>query len=230
MERVVLEQLRNLPVYRALTDEDLALLGTVARTRLYSKGERVFEAGDPAEHFHVILRGRVKIQRTTPAGKELILTLLGPGDPVGVVAVYREMPFPAAAEALEDTVMVEIPAGSFFALLEESPTLVRGLLQGLTARLVELTGRLAALTGTHVVPRFARLFLRLADKMGRDTEEGLHIPLPLSRQELADLTGTTIETCIRVMSRWGKEDVVVTRDDGFLLPDREALERLGRQS
>lgn len=74
--------------------------------------------------------------------------------------------------------------------------------------------------------RFAHLFLKLADRMGRPSPDGTFIPMPLSRQELADLTGTTLETCIRIMSRWGKESVVRTEKDGFNLLDRRTLERL----
>jgi CRP/FNR family transcriptional regulator len=100
---------------------------------------------------------------------------------------------------------------------------------GLTIRLVELTNRLAELSGGRIEPRFARLFLKLAGEMGRAERGGTFIPLPLSRQELADMTGTTIETCIRIMSRWGKQEVVRTDKDGFTILDRRALETIGRE-
>ena len=73
---------------------------------------------------------------------------------------------------------------------------------------------------------FARLFLKLADQLGQQERGGVFIPLPLARQELADLTGTTIETAIRIMSRWGKDDVLRTEKDGFVLIDRATLETL----
>ncbi len=82
------------------------------------------------------------------------------------------------------------------------------------------------MAGGRVETRFAHLFLKLADKVGRPAREGTQIPVPLSRQELADLAGTTIETCIRIMSRWGKDDVLRTEPQGFLLRDRAALEKL----
>jgi CRP/FNR family transcriptional regulator len=77
-----------------------------------------------------------------------------------------------------------------------------------------------------VESRFARLFLKLADQMGRQDRGGLFVPMALSRQELADLTGTTIETCIRIMSKWNKDDVLHTEKDGFVILDRAALEEL----
>jgi len=137
-----------------------------------------------------------------------------------------ERPFPAGAAALEDTTCIVIPRTKFFKLLEESPTLVRGLLAGLTMRLVELTNRLAELTGGRIEPRLARLFLKLATQMGTPRDGGVFIPLALSRQELADLTGTTIETCIRIMSRWSKERVLLTGPDGFTIVNLVALEEI----
>ena len=122
----------------------------------------------------------------------------------------------------------DIKPGEFFALLEQHPALVRGLLSGLTLRLAELTRRLAELTGARVEARFARLFLKLADQIGRRDRGGVLVPMPLSRQELADLTGTTIETAIRIMSRWQKDDVLHTDKDGFVVLDRALLEEVAQ--
>src|SRR5262249_11499642 len=133
------------------------------------------------------------------------------------------------AVALEETVCVVIPRAVFFALLEQHPSLVRGMLLGLTIRLIELTNRLAELSGGRIEPRFARLFLKLAAEMGRPDRGGTFIPLALSRQELADMTGTTIETCIRIMSRWGKQGIVRTDKDGFTVLDQSGLETIGRE-
>jgi CRP/FNR family transcriptional regulator len=119
---------------------------------------------------------------------------------------------------------VIIPRQAFFSLLEGYPTLVRGLLVGLTHRLVELTNRLTELSGGRVEGRLARFFLKLAQDIGQPRADGIFIGLALSRQELADMIGTTIETSIRIMSRWGKDDIVRTEKDGFIVVDRAALE------
>jgi CRP/FNR family transcriptional regulator, nitrogen oxide reductase regulator len=219
--------LQEIPFYRRLPPEERKRLAAVSRVKGYAKGETIFSEGAPADVFFTIVRGRVKIFKMTPAGKDLILEIFGAGDPLGAVAVYEDRPYPASALALEDTLCLLIRRQDFFALLERHPMLVRGLLLGLTRRLVELTNRLAELTGGRVEPRFARLFLKLSDQMGTPVQDGTFIPLPLSRQELADLTGTTIETCIRIMSRWGKDGLVRTEKEGFVVMDREALERLG---
>jgi CRP-like cAMP-binding protein len=223
------ELLQEIPIYRRLPPEERQRLAAVSQVRAYSRGETIFAEGNASEVFYTIARGRVKVFKMTPAGKDLILEIFGPGDPLGAVAVYESRPYPASAMALEDTVCLLTRRQDFFALLERHPSLVRSLLLGLTRRLVELTNRLAELTGGHVEPRFSRLFLKLADQMGTPAPQGVFIPLPLSRQELADLTGTTVETCIRIMSRWGKEGLVETAKEGFILLDRQALEALSRE-
>ena len=213
-------------MYRRLSDDDRKRLAAVSRLKAYAKGERIFEEADPSDFFYVVVSGKVKIVKMMPSGKDVILELFGTGNPFGSVAAYEGRPFPASAIALEDAVCLLTPRASFFSLLEEHPSLVRGLLLGLTQRLIELTNRLTELTGSRVEARFARLFLKLADNVGRPGAGGIAIPMPLSRQELADLTGTTIETAIRIMSRWGKDEIVRTDKDGFVLLDKAALEEI----
>jgi CRP-like cAMP-binding protein len=216
--------LKITPVFKRLSAADLRTVAQAASARQYDKGQVIFEQDSPADAFYTIASGRVKIFKMLPTGKDLILEIFGTGDPLGAIAAYDGRPFPASAVAIEDTVCVIIPRAAFFKLLEDHPSLVRGLMLGMTIRLVELTNRLAQLSGTRVEPRFARLFLKLAGEMGRADRGGTFIPLALSRQELADMTGTTIETGIRIMSRWGKEEIVRTEKDGFVILDRALLE------
>lgn len=221
--------LKVTPVFRKLAPQDLHTIAREAVVRHYDKGEVIFEQEAPSDAFYTIATGRVKIFKMLPTGKDMILEIFGPGDPLGAVAAYDGRPFPASAVALEDTVCIVIPRAAFFRLLKQHPSLVRGLMLGLTIRLVELTNRLAQLSGSRIEPRFARLFLKLAGEMGRTDRGGTFIPLPLSRQELADMTGTTIETGIRIMSRWGKEEVVRTDKDGFVILDRQTLEAMAAE-
>jgi CRP-like cAMP-binding protein len=221
--------LRVTPVFRRLAPQDLHTIAQHATVRRYEKGQLIFEQDTPSDAFYTIASGRVKIFKMLPTGKDMILEVFGKGDPLGAVAAYDGRPFPASAVALEETVCIVIPRPVFFKLLEEHPSLVRGLMLGLTIRLVELTNRLAELSGTRIEPRFARLFLKLAGEMGRPERGGTFIPLALSRQELADMTGTTIETAIRIMSRWGKEDIVHTDKDGFVILDRRTLEATAQE-
>ena len=218
--------LRANPLYRRLSEPDRRRLADVSLARSYSKGTTIFTEGDPSDFLFTIDSGRVKVAKMLPGGKEVILEILGAGDPLGAVAAYESRPYPASATALEDSTLLVVKRGAFFALLENSPSLVLGLLNGLSFRLLELTRRIAEVTGSRVETRFASAFLMLAARLGRTEARGVFIPLALSRQELADFTGTTLETAIRVMSRWGKEGLVLTEKEGFVLVDRAALERL----
>ena len=216
--------LRRLPFFRRVAPSLRARVADVARLKSYERGELIFAEGDPSAAFIIIVSGRVKVFKSTPAGKEIILEIFGAGDPLGAVAVYEGAPFMASALSLEATEVLSIEQSAFFRLLEAEPAFVRGLLSGLTLRLAELTRRLADLTGARVEARFARLFLKLCDQIGKPDRGGVFIPMPLARQELADLSGTTIETAIRIMSRWQKDDVLHTEKDGFVVLDRNALE------
>jgi CRP/FNR family transcriptional regulator len=218
--------LAAIPLFRRVSPEDRARIAAVAQVRAYDRGGDIFAEGDPSDFFYVVVTGRVKVYKHGPGGNDIILEMFGPGGPLGAVAAYEARPYPASATAIEASTCLLIPRQSFFALLEAHPSLVRGLLGSLSLRLVELTTRLAELTGGRIETRFARLFLKLADQMGRQERGGLYIPLHLSRQELADLTGTTIETSIRIMSRWNKDDVLRTEKDGFVLVDRNELESI----
>jgi CRP/FNR family transcriptional regulator len=224
MPTAIDDVLRASSLFRRVGPDDRKHLASVAHLKTYTRGDLIFREGDPSDAFFTVVSGRVKVFKVLPTGKEVILEIFGVGDPFGAVAAYEGRPFPASAMALEDTTCLLLHRGSFFSLLEQHPSLVRGLLQGMTQRLVELTNRIAELSGGRIEARLARLFLKLADTSGRHERGGIFIPMPLSRQELADLTGTTIETCIRIMSRWGKEAVLLTEKDGFLLRDRSALE------
>ena len=218
--------LRSSTLYRSLSLEDQQRLARVALARTYEKGDTIFSEGDPPDFLVTIASGRVKVVKMIPSGKEIILEIFGPGDPVGAVVAYEGRPYPASAIAIEPVECILVRRSEFFALFERHPSFVRGFLTGMAQRIVELTRRIPEVAGGRVETRFARLFLKLADRMGEPRGASRFVPMPLSRQELADLTGTTIETCIRIMSRWGKEGVVTTERDGFLVSEPAALERL----
>ena len=224
MSDAVDEALRRSVLFRRLRPDDRQRLAAVATMRAFEKGAALFSEGDGSDLLYTVLAGRVKVFKTTPRGTDVILELFGPGDPVGAVAVYESRPYPASAVALEPVSCLVIPRQAFFSLLEGYPTMVRGLLVGLTHRLVELTNRLTELSGGRIEGRLARFLLKLGTDIGQRRDDGIFIPLVLSRQELADMIGTTIETSIRTMSRWGKDGVVRTDKDGFTIVDRAALE------
>ena len=214
-----------IPILASLRLEDRDALAPLCEMRGYEKGETIFREGDPGERIHFIFLGRVKIVKAGP-GRDLILEILGPGEPVGAVAAFERKPFPATAVALEACGIVSIPERQFFELLEKRPEITRRLFAGLTMRLMNLNRHLADMLGS-VEYRAARLFLTLAAKTGQKRDGAIFIPVSLSRQDIADLLGTTIETAIRVMSRWQKDGLVETEKQGFLILRPAALREIG---
>ncbi len=212
------------PLFRRLAPADRRELGAIARERTFDRAAFLFREGDPSDCLHAVVTGRVKVFKTSACGRDLILEIFGPGDAVGAAAVYESRPYPAHAVAIAPTTCLLVPRQAFFALLQSRPTMMQGLLLGLMHQIDDLTDRLCEVSGGRTEGRFARFFLKLAGDMGQPRPQGLFIPIALSRQELADMIGTTIETSIRIMSRWGKESVLRTDKDGFLVVDRATLE------
>lgn len=227
MSAPVAALLRANPLYRRVSDQDRQRLAEVSQVRTYARGQAIFVEGDPSDLLFTLAEGRVKMLKILPAGKEVILEILGPGDPLGAVAAYESRPYPASAITLEAVTCIVIPRSAFFALLETCPTFVRGLLVGLSFRLIDLTRRISEVSGGRVEGRFALLFTKLAERLGELQGDGtIRLPIALSRQDLADLTGTTIETAIRVMSRWGQDGLVTTEKAGFVIARPQDLETL----
>ena len=220
--------LRSCALFSRLTSEDRRKVAEISVARHYSRGDSVFSEGDASEVIFTVVSGRIKVVKAIPGGKELILEILGPGDPLGAIAAYESRPYPASAIALDEAVCIASRRAAFMGLLETCPSLVRGMLGGFSLRVIALGKRLGEITGSRVEARFAQIFLKLADRLGRPRGSSIFLPLVLSRQDLADLAGTTMETSIRIMSRWGKEGVVHTEADGFVIASRDGLESLAR--
>ena len=217
-----------IPVLSLLKIDDRAALAPLCELTAFEKGAVLFREGDPADRIHFLFLGKVKIVKAGPE-RDLILEILGPGEPVGAVAAFENQPFPATAIALEASGTISIPERRFFDLIEKRPEMTRRLLAGLTLRLMAVNRRMADMTGP-VEYRMARLFATLSQRIGQPRHDAdVFVPLPLSRQDIADLAGTTIETAIRIMSRWQKEGLVETEKKGFLIRDLERLKEIGSE-
>jgi CRP/FNR family transcriptional regulator len=221
----VFAAIRSLPVFRGLAAEDQTRLATLAEIREFQRGDYLWHAGEPAEHLTVIVHGRVKIVRHAEAG-DMILELFGEGEPVGAIAVYNYVPYFASAVCLEPVSLLCIPRRDYFELLDRHPEFARAIIREQTRLVIALTRKLEEMRGVRVETRIAQLFLTLAERMGRDGEGGTEIPLRLSRQEIADLVGTTVESAIRVMSRWGREGILVTGEARFVIPSLDRLRQV----
>jgi CRP/FNR family transcriptional regulator len=215
--------LRACPVFAGVPAREVTALAAVAHEETYRARDCVFMEGDPGDWFCLVRSGRVKILRASRGGKEVVLELLGPGEPFGGVAVIERRPYPASAQAIEASVVLKIPRDPIVALTERHPGVIREMALMIGRRLRAAHESVRALAADPVEARLAAALLRLAERDGERGPRGITLPYHLTRQSLADMTGTTVETTIRVVSRWQKDRLV--RDEGgrLLLADPEAL-------
>ena len=218
----VLSAVRALPVFRGLSPDDQRRLASLATVADYARGDYLWHAGDESEYLTVIVRGRVKIVRHAESA-DVILELFGEGEPVGAIAVYNYMPYPASAICLEPVTLLRLQRRDYFELLDRHPDFARAIIREQTKLVVALTRKIEEMRGQRVEVRIAQLFLTLAERMGRESPSGIELPIQLSRQEVADLVGTTVESAIRVLSRWGREGVLISGQGRFVIPSRDKL-------
>jgi CRP/FNR family transcriptional regulator len=218
--------LQRSPVFAALPSREVAALAAVAVEETHRTRDYIFMEGDPARWFCVVKSGRVKIVRHSRTGKDVVLEMLGPGEIFGGVAVIERRPYPAAAQATEPTVVLKIPADAMIAVAEPHPSVIKEIALMIGRRLRTAHDSVESLAVDPVEARLAVALLRLAEPRGAPGQTRVTLPFHLTRQSLADMTGTTVETAIRVLSRWLKEGVV--EDDGarLALTDVEALRAL----
>jgi CRP-like cAMP-binding protein len=195
-------------LFARLPTATLARVAADLRRRRVPRGAFVFLEGEPAEALHVLVAGRVKVVRETEDGREVILRLIGPGEIFGGAGGWGEPRYPASARAQEESVVLRLPADRFARLLETEPSFATAVVAELGARLREAEARIRELQTERVERRLARVLLRLADKTGRRTGEGVEIGVALTRQDLAELSGTTLSTASRTLSRWDEQGIV----------------------
>ena len=230
-ETVQVERLKTIDRFAGLNDEILGELAQRGHISQHKKGDQLFFEGDDCECLYLIVNGAVKIAKSLESGKELIVDILQEGDTVGEVALLDNFPYPAGAVVHSDAAEIYcLPAVDYLALLERFPALSRATIRDLAGRLRHINRRMKDVSGGNVEYRIAHLLLTLGDRVGRKDGSHVIIDLPMTRQEIADMVGTTIETTIRIMSRWGKEGIVETRKEGFVIQDVDKLQSIGEAS
>jgi CRP-like cAMP-binding protein len=200
--------LNTVPVFRGLDDAALDAALAAARPRFVPKSMAVFEQGDPADSFFVLVDGRLKVSQTTPAGQQVVLRYIGPGEFFGCVAVAGQGEYPGTATAVVDSVALGWDAAASKQLMERFPKFAMNALGTMGTRVQEAHARMREMATEQVEQRVARAVLRLASQAGQRAEEGVRIEFPLSRQDIAEMTGTTLHTVSRILSRWEHDGLI----------------------
>jgi CRP-like cAMP-binding protein len=200
--------LANVPLFTGLELIVLADALAVSRIRRVQAGGFYFRENDPATHLYVLTEGRLKITQLTPEGHQVIHMLLTGGQPFGGVAALGEGTYPVTAEAVEDCVALSWDARTMTGLMRKYPEIAINTARFLARRFHELQILHRQLMTERVERRVARALLKLADNAGRQAPGGVEIDFPLSRQDLAEMTGTTLFTVSRLLSGWDEKGLI----------------------
>lgn len=200
-------QLRQVSVFQNATDDDLKLISQHSIERSIEEGEFFFFQGDPAVYFYVLVSGRAKLMQTNPAGQQVNLRTISEWQMFGALGAVREdATYPATAQALEHSTALAVKSDYLRELMQTRPYLSMDLMKLMTTYIQEMQERYRELATEKVERRIARSLLRLAAQMGVKMAGG--IELTFTRQDLAEMSGTTLYTVSRVLSEWERQGLV----------------------
>lgn len=218
--------IRDLGLFRSLGEADLDALLATARVRRIAEGGTVFEQGAVAAAFFVLLDGRLKAVQTTPDGRQVVVRHLDPGDLFGIAMAMRRPDYPATAVAVVDSLVLGWAASEWDGFVGRNPAVALNALQTVGERLQDATTRIRELSTEEVERRIAHAVLRLIAQAGRKTEEGILIDFPITRQELAEMTGSTLHTVSRTLSAWEDQGLVTNGRRKIVVRDPHRLRLL----
>jgi CRP-like cAMP-binding protein len=218
--------LQRSTLFRGLDTQALSEIAAAARLRRVKDQSYFFHQGEPATVLYVLIEGRVKFTQLTPEGHQVLLRAIGPGETFGAVAALGDAVHPATGQAVGDCAALGWESDTIGALIERFPRLALNALRFLAGRLQEFQDRYRELATERVERRIAHGLLRLARQIGRDVEGGVLIDLTLSRQDIAEMTGTTLYTVSRTLSGWEQRGIVRTGRERVLVRRLDELQAI----
>jgi CRP/FNR family transcriptional regulator, nitrogen oxide reductase regulator len=216
----------DLPIAATLSPDELDAILARAHSRLYPKGTPVFTQDEAAHSFFVLLHGRLRVTQVTPEGQQIVMRFVSPGEIFGVAMALQRTTYPATATAVVDSLALLWPSEAWPTMVAAHPALAVNALQTMGARLQEAHTRLREISTEEVEQRVAHAVLRLATESGRRTADGTLIDFPLSRQDIAGMTGSTLHTVSRIMSAWEAQGLVDGGRQRIVVRDAERLAAL----
>ncbi len=209
------EVLKQASIFSGLDDDELDKLAALAAERSFKPGEFIFWDGDDPAWLYIVAEGKVKIFKHSSAGKEFIIAFFDAGETFGEVAVFGNKPYPASAQAVSETRVLAILREDFLLYLTNRPQVALRIINILGERLRDAQNRLRDFAGVRVEQRLAGILVMLSSKLG--------LTLPFTRQEIADMSGTTTETAIRVMSQLKERGIIRSTRGKVVITDETKL-------
>lgn len=216
-----LELFRSLPMFKDLDHKLLHYLAEESQRRLFEAEDVICYQGDPGSTCHIVVQGRVRIFVMGDDGRELWVRILGPGEIVGEMAIFENLPRSASVEALERTLTLEMHREVLFECLQRSTTLALSLLQAMSARLRSSTVETEKMASLTVVERLMRRLRQLAEWSGKPVSDGVRVMVPTTQQELATMVGTSRESINRALVQLRRQGKVRLEKGWIVLLNEE---------
>ncbi|MCW5719595.1 MAG: Crp/Fnr family transcriptional regulator [Devosia sp.] len=217
---------RALPLFANMNDTDLDRLLARARRPRVVIGENVFEQGDKATRFFLLLHGRLKVMQVTPEGQQLIVRVVHPGDLFGFAQALQRDDYPGTPTAAAESLVMSWPNEALVWRWSSRTCTAINAMRTIGQRLQEAHTRIREMSTQEVERRVAHAVLRLVEQAGRPEDGGVRIDFPLTRQDVAEMTGTTLHTVSRLFSAWESQGIVKGGRQKLLVRDKVRLAAL----
>ncbi|MBB4350666.1 Crp/Fnr family transcriptional regulator [Aliirhizobium cellulosilyticum] len=218
--------IRSISLFDLMPDDELDRLLQHASARRFAQGEAVFEQGGSAGSFFLLLHGRLKVTQVTEDGQQIIVRVVHPGDLFGFARALQRTDYPGTATAVAESVTLAWPTELWPSFVEHNPRLAVTAMQTIGERLEEAHVRIREMSTEEVERRVAHTVLRLAKKAGKQEERGIRIDFLISRQDIAEMTGTTLHTVSRILSAWEQMGFVLGGRQKLFVTDMSGLESI----
>ncbi len=216
--------LASTPIFSGLDDEELKQLAPLVIERQLKRNTAIFHENYPAAAFYLVKRGRMKIYKMSRDGREQVLAILGEGQIFGDVPVFDGGPYPAGATTVDDAEIYLIPSNDFRQLLRRHPEIALKVIKVLGQRLRQAMELVRDLSFKQAPHRLAGLLLKLARESGSETADGtVEVDLSMSRQEIAEVVGTSRETVTRELKKLERAGIIRIDRRLVTILDRERL-------
>ena len=202
--------LTDLPPFRRLTRPQIREILDAAQARRFDAGTPVFSEGMPVERFFLLLDGHIRVLRTTPAGEQIIALHIAPGQLFGIGAALGHKTYPATAMTADDCVALCWPNRLWGDFISRFDGFATETYKVIGDRLGEMHDRIADMATKQVEQRVASALLRLITQTGRIVPSGVEVDFPITRQNISEMTGTTLHTVSRLLSAWEKDGIVAS--------------------
>jgi CRP-like cAMP-binding protein len=218
--------IRHLDFFKGFDAAALDDIAGAARPKRVPGGDILFRQGEPPSGIFMVLSGRFKATQVTPEGRQVVVRLAGPGDLIGHVSVFTEKPYPATPTAAAESIVLAWSPESFVELMARHPALSLAVVRNMGKFIEDAHTRLRESSTERVERRIAHAVLRLARQAGQRIDGGIEISFPITRQDIALMTGATLYTVSRVLSAWEHDGVVDGGRQHLVLRNPQALLRI----